>query len=157
MPKFRKKPVVIDATQWKIGDAPLPCMRPYGESIKDQFPAYEGHYFIETLEGIHHVSDGDWVITGIKGEHYPCKADIFDATYEQEIVKSSLLVPHEQRVLDEKVELDEKIAALQKFIAKSLLFEELALAERWRLTTQCHLMVQYSAILGERIEEFSPE
>jgi hypothetical protein len=37
---------------------------------------------IRTLEGIHHVRDGDWIIKGVKGEFYPCKPDIFDATYE---------------------------------------------------------------------------
>lgn len=62
--------------------------------------------------------------------------------------------PHQQRVIDEKTELDGKIAALQKFIAQSPLFDGLTVAERWRLTTQCHIMVQYSAILGERIAAF---
>lgn len=40
------------------------------------------HGWIETLEGGHIVCPGDWIITGVKGEHYPCKADIFNATYE---------------------------------------------------------------------------
>lgn len=40
------------------------------------------HGWIDTLEGGHIVCPGDWIITGIKGEHYPCKPDIFDATYE---------------------------------------------------------------------------
>jgi hypothetical protein len=82
MAKYRKKPVVVEATQWRKGDEPLPCMTPYGDSVIEQFPHYEGFYFIETLEGNHHVSDGDYVITGVKGEHYPCKPDIFEATYE---------------------------------------------------------------------------
>jgi hypothetical protein len=38
---------------------------------------------IETLEGTHRVTPGDWIITGVKGEHYPCKPDIFAATYEE--------------------------------------------------------------------------
>ncbi len=80
--KYTKKPVMIEATQWNKGDAPLECMKPYGESIIDQYPAYEGFYFIETLEGNHHVSDGDFVIKGNKGEFYPCKPDIFKATYD---------------------------------------------------------------------------
>jgi len=37
---------------------------------------------VATLEGPHHVSPGDWIITGVKGERYPCKPDIFAATYE---------------------------------------------------------------------------
>jgi hypothetical protein len=40
------------------------------------------HGWIETLEGGHIVCPGDWIITGVKGEHYPCKPDIFAATYE---------------------------------------------------------------------------
>lgn len=86
MSKFIKKPIAIEATQWRKGDDPLPCMKAYGESTLDQCPAYKGFYFIETLEGNHHVSDGDYVITGVHGEHYPCKPDIFRETYwtEQE-------------------------------------------------------------------------
>lgn len=40
------------------------------------------HGWIDTLEGGHIVCPGDWIITGVKGEHYPCKPDIFAATYE---------------------------------------------------------------------------
>jgi len=40
------------------------------------------HGWIDTLEGGHTVCPGDWIITGIKGEYYPCKPDIFDQTYE---------------------------------------------------------------------------
>lgn len=39
-------------------------------------------FVIETLEGHHEVTPGDWIITGVKGEHYPCKPDIFAATYD---------------------------------------------------------------------------
>jgi len=39
-------------------------------------------FVIETLEGLHFVSHQDWVITGVKGERYPCKPDIFVATYD---------------------------------------------------------------------------
>lgn len=39
-------------------------------------------YYIDTLEGRHEVTPGDWIITGIKGEKYPCKPDTFAATYE---------------------------------------------------------------------------
>jgi hypothetical protein len=38
--------------------------------------------YIKTLEGVHHVSVGDYVIQGVKGELYPCKPDIFEMTYE---------------------------------------------------------------------------
>jgi hypothetical protein len=72
--KFRKKPVVIEATQWfKDGDHPVVYMHPADPVIGR----------IHTLEGIHYVTPGDWVITGVKGEHYPCKPDIFEMTYER--------------------------------------------------------------------------
>lgn len=56
--KFRKKPVVIEAYQT------------------------ETQVVIETLEGIMVANPGDWIITGVKGEKYPCKDDIFKLTYE---------------------------------------------------------------------------
>lgn len=40
------------------------------------------HGWIDTLEGGHIVCPGDWIITGVRGEHYPCKPDIFEETYE---------------------------------------------------------------------------
>ena len=69
--KFRKKPVVIEATQWfKVGDHP---------NVRQ----YNGNFgWIDTLEGGHIVTPGDWIITGVQGEHYPCKPDIFEKTYE---------------------------------------------------------------------------
>ena len=85
MAKYRKKPVVIEATQWfKNGDHPV--VEPiYGAG--DRICEACGHPSnvharCPTLEGNHIVCVGDWIITGIKGEHYPCKPDIFDATYE---------------------------------------------------------------------------
>lgn len=71
--KYRKKPVVVEATQWfKHGDHP--AVEEY--LLNDQFG------WIDTLEGGHIVSPGDYIITGVKGEHYPCKPDIFELTYE---------------------------------------------------------------------------
>ena len=73
--KFRKKPVVIEATQWfKEGDhhAVIP-------GKLSGMPVY----WINTLEGDMMVSEGDYIITGVKGEHYPCKPDIFELTYEE--------------------------------------------------------------------------
>lgn len=69
--KFRKKPVVIEAEQW------FPGKEIKGVIIDSPKAAY-----IETLEGILAVSPGDWIITGVKGERYPCKPDIFEKTYE---------------------------------------------------------------------------
>lgn len=85
MKTFIKKPVAIKAHQWNVGDKPLDCMVAYGESVIEQYPTYKGFYFIETLEGNHHVSDRDYVIQGVAGEYYPCKPDIFKKTYWTEI------------------------------------------------------------------------
>jgi hypothetical protein len=119
MAQFRKKPVVIEATQWfKNGDHPhdyaedqvgLEDGQPRtfsGEERKangweggvvryfrhHEVSAYRScehcrenmhfHGWIDTLEGGHIVCPGDWIITGIKGERYPCKPDIFEATYD---------------------------------------------------------------------------
>lgn len=69
---FRKKPVIIEAKQWfKQGDHPM------------VFTNDDGIPEIWTLEGNHQVTSGDWIITGVKGEHYPCKPDIFELTYEE--------------------------------------------------------------------------
>ena len=71
--KYRKKPVVIEAKQWfKHGDHP--------EVKRTAFSLGEG--WVETLEGLMRVVPGDYIITGVKGEHYPCKPDIFAMTYE---------------------------------------------------------------------------
>ena len=78
--KFRKKPVIIEATQWfKLGDHPKVLIAPL--SPIDGFQVgYHG--WVQTLEGGHIVTPSDWIITGVKGEHYPCKSDIFKMTYE---------------------------------------------------------------------------
>jgi hypothetical protein len=117
--KFRKKPVVIVATQWfKNGDHPDDYSEPKvgfeGGEIRewsgDEVRAlgWEGqivryfrrpdvsgetlcrhcsltmhvHGWIDTKEGGHIVCPGDWIITGVQNERYPCKPDIFEATYD---------------------------------------------------------------------------
>lgn len=95
--KYRKKPVVIEAEQFNLPpampDGKLPdgvtCIRIdpddgriLCEVTKNQDVEGNLAFGIKTLEGWHVVSDGDWIITGIKGEKYPCKDDIFKATYE---------------------------------------------------------------------------
>ena len=84
--KYRKKPVVIDA-EWTTGSGW------HGE--EDRIPAFfrsfgftrwsfadDGGFDIETLEGTMHANPGDWILRGVQGEFYPCKPDIFAATYE---------------------------------------------------------------------------
>ena len=72
--KYRKKPVVIEATQWfKKGDHP---------AVTNASLTGIPIYWIDTWEGKMTVLPGDYIITGVKGEHYPCKPDIFEMTYE---------------------------------------------------------------------------
>jgi len=74
MARYRKKPVVIEAVQAEEG-----AMSALPGVVRDcDLQAW----VIVTLEGKMIVSPGDWIITGVKGEKYPCKPDIFEATYE---------------------------------------------------------------------------
>jgi len=72
--KYRKKPVVIEAVQ-----VPMSGIVP--EGVYPDETSGTG-LSINTLEGKHEVTRGDWIITGVKGEKYPCKPDIFEMTYE---------------------------------------------------------------------------
>lgn len=100
MPQFRKKPIVIQAEQWfPPGDPrhnPAMLSDRKGNSVDppdylqpgdlyqySKVPGMGDHIFlVKTLEGDLTVSPGDWIITGVAGEKYPCKPDIFEATYE---------------------------------------------------------------------------
>lgn len=77
MAKYRKKPIVVEAEQWFPGKV----VSGIPGNLRGN-PMMTKHYFIETLEGFLEVSAGDWIITGIAGEKYPCKPEIFEATYE---------------------------------------------------------------------------
>ena len=78
--KYRKKPLVVEAERFD------PDNKPWPSGVYERHVIYFGsptvEWAIDTLEGRHEVSRGDWIITGIKGEKYPCKPDIFEATYE---------------------------------------------------------------------------
>lgn len=78
MGSFRKKPVVIEAWQNLSGLGSLP---PDVVPLVTSRP--DGTLAIKTLEGEMLAQPGDWVIRGVKGELYPCKPDIFLATYEE--------------------------------------------------------------------------
>jgi len=84
--KVRKKPVEVKAFQFKQEHwEKLSRMVKRINGVKFRFD--DGVIYVETLEGEHMVSTDDWIIEGIKGEHYPCKPDIFELTYEE--VKSN--------------------------------------------------------------------
>jgi hypothetical protein len=91
--KFRKKPVVIEAITF---DELVEYGRSHGADIVNGMPwsfSFNGHpithetderYLIPTLEGTHNMTPKDMLIIGVQGEIYPCKLDIFEATYEKE-------------------------------------------------------------------------
>ena len=86
--KYRKKPVVIEAFQWTGGPEQEDDPEWIIEAIKNKMAWFENagtpdvKFMIRTLEGVHEASVGDYIIRGIAGEIYPCKPDIFRATYE---------------------------------------------------------------------------
>lgn len=91
MPQFRKKPVVIDAVQFTEDLAKSMLIDgvagPFGLTAGGNYhPArrevHSAYISIKTLEGVMQADIGDWIIKGIQGECYPCKPDIFAATYD---------------------------------------------------------------------------
>lgn len=118
---FKKKPVVVEASPWfRNGDHPEdnvggPAVDPFtGETYKriegavvkffrnpdipDDKPcehcgvAMLNHGWIDTLEGGHKVCPGDWIITGVQGERYPCKPDIFAETYDEVSIPNKVVI-----------------------------------------------------------------
>ena len=83
MPKFRKKPVVIEAFQLSSKNHELKYFEDWcGEVGFHRWTPKDGAIAIDTLEGVMIARVGDWIIRGVQGEFYPCKPDIFAATYE---------------------------------------------------------------------------
>lgn len=179
MTQFRKKPVVITAITF---DQLVAHGIAAGGNVLNGMPwsfAYSGHpithenddcYLIPTLEGTMKMGRDDMLITGVKGEIYPCKRDIFEATYDpaptvlpvvdpgpdslEREIQAKALPPHQQRVLDEKHELDERLSKLDAFILDNPLFTKLPPNEQERLARQSKAMAVYSGILDERIACF---
>jgi len=117
--RFRKKPVVIDAVQWTGDKQSWDAILAMGEIAWQPGEMGSDTFHIATLEGDHLVRKGDWIIKGVKGEFYPCKPDIFDATYEQAV---------EKEVIEHGVEL-----------AHQALREELEALERVKVKLREHL------------------
>lgn len=90
---YRKKPVAIQAIQWDGNNLKevieFTGKHPKFDKWFKSWDEYESHvhgdrgvFKIFTLEGVMEASPGDWIIRGVNGEHYPCKPDIFEKTYE---------------------------------------------------------------------------
>jgi len=85
--RYRKRPVVIEAMQFNgIDDylAIVDWMKAVGDThaLADEVRYSTPIMLIQTLEGTMAASPGDWIIRGVQGEFYPCKPDVFAATYE---------------------------------------------------------------------------
>ena len=85
--KFRKKPVEIKAFQYRAGMQDSSVAQDVVEG-RVRYPE-DGTMLIATLEGTMVAQPGDWIIRGVKGELYPCKPDIFAATYEDASLRAS--------------------------------------------------------------------
>lgn len=187
--KFRKQPVVIEAYQWKEGDGLnlrgngwpqwLVAAARSGKDGEEQIvtQSFEGYATIKTLEGEMRADVGDWIIRGVKGELYPCKPDIFAATYEPADATASTgkeagdvpylypckggeglafvegALPHQVRVIEEYNQLYKRHIDLTKFFDTDL-YRSLSVEERNRLKEQSLFMAEYQRVLLERIRAF---
>lgn len=111
MAKYRKKPVVIEAVQWK-GNNEIEIQ----EFIADGSWKWEAdngkiNLYICTLEGLMIAPVGDWIIRGVNGEFYPCKPDIFEKTYEK---------LEEEEQMSNDIETPKTVADLTKIISDLL-------------------------------------
>lgn len=82
MAQFRKKPVTIDAWQFDGTAASAAIIQAQCPAIKFFDDKRGAYLLIQTLEGDMRADNMDWIIKGVKGEFYPCKPDIFAATYD---------------------------------------------------------------------------
>jgi hypothetical protein len=80
MPLFTKKPVTIEARQF-VDKSSFPDLIQW-IGINASHNGLD-LLFVTTLEGVMAANQGDWIIKGVKGEFYPCKPDIFEATYNR--------------------------------------------------------------------------
>jgi len=123
--KYTKKPVTIEAIQWTKGTMDevltwMPSNRVVIRVLGMEENPYESlkwtyEYFIQTLEGDMKISEGDYIIKGVKGEFYPCKPDIFEMTYDK---------VEEEKKEDTTTELEEPVLVLNQtdLPPKSILF-----------------------------------
>ena len=109
MAKYRKKPVVIDA--WQLAKGNVDTAIPEWLDLDVVHIFNGGLLFAEivTLEGVMQASEGDYIIKGVKGEFYPCKPDIFLATYEE--------VNSESQDKEDFTKLSDCALAVERFLA----------------------------------------
>lgn len=137
--KFQKKPVVIEAVQFRAEE-------PWPDGVT---ASASGAPVVETLEGQMQVTDRDWIITGVKGERYPCKPDIFTATYTR--------APENfyDRLQIERAELDGRLTGLLAFLSKPT--ADASHRHLDLLRTQARHMQGYLETLDARIDDLTKE
>ena len=152
--KYQKKAVVIDAIQVKannfdricdfMGCTPEQVMNPLFDidEFGDSRDPYLG-VIIETLEGKMQANIGDMIIKGVKGEFYPCKPDIFKATYDK------APADYKDRLKVEIYELNERINKLSSFF-QTPVYGNLDDERKELLALQLDAMREYMKILDKR-------
>lgn len=116
MPKYRKKPVVVEA--FKLGCEEYPSWF-YKKVLEHEIIAHiEGYVEIITLEGRMTASVGDYIIKGAQGELYPCKPDIFHETYENLIDKNGEYEVKDEEIKKKKCSRLRKSCCMYKHICK---------------------------------------
>lgn len=114
--QYRKKSIVVEAEQWfKVEEVSPGKFNLDVIQFKNRYLSADRecdrcsyprkyHGWVDTLEGGHAVCPGDWIITGVAGEKYPCKPVIFERTYEQldgsPVVSKPREIPDENKVMD---------------------------------------------------------
>lgn len=154
--KYIKKAVVIDAIQVKannfdricdfMGCTPEQVLNPMSDidEFGDSRDPYLG-VIIDTLEGKMQANIGDMIIKGVKGEFYPCKPDIFKATYDK------APADYKDRMRAEHYELNERANKLSSFF-QTAIFGNLPDEKKELMREQLRVMREYLGILGKRCE-----
>jgi acyl carrier protein len=139
--KYRKKPVVIEAITF---DEFIEYGKNNGANIVNGMPwsfKYNGHpvthennecYLIPTLEGTHHFTPQDMLITGVKGEIYPCKIDIFVATYEEiedKVIHKDKIIEATIKIVSQQMSIDEDEITIAENLIDDLGADDLDLIE----------------------------
>ena len=154
--KYQKKAVVIDAIQVKannfdricdfMGCTPEQVLNPMSDidEFGDSRDPYLG-VIIDTLEGKMQANIGDMIIKGVKGEFYPCKPDIFKATYDK------APTDYRERMAIEHYELNERFNKLGAFF-QTAAFGNLSDEKKELMRQQHEAMKTYLDVLGKRCE-----
>lgn len=154
--KYIKKAVVIDAIQVKannfdricdfMGCTPEQVLNPMSDidEFGDSRDPYLG-VIIETLEGKMQANIGDMIIKGVKGEFYPCKPDIFKATYDK------APQDYKDRMRVEYYDLNERWNKLGAFF-QTAAYGNLNDKQKALLEAQHKAMAEYRKVLEERIK-----